>query len=135
MHNYSGMGLGAGTGSGVDKFISNKQIVFMGDSTFFHSGQIAITNALQAKQDLCFIILENGTTAMTGHQGHAATETDLMGDPLPLQHIEEIVRGMAAASRELQVHRLRPDAREEYRELLEKTILSKGVKVIIASKE
>ena len=135
MHNYSGMGLGAGTGSGVDKFITNEQIVFMGDSTFFHSGQIAITNALQAKQDLCIIILENGTTAMTGHQGHAATETDLMGDPLPLQRIEEVVRGMAAANGELQVHRMRPDAREEYRELLEKMILAKGVKVIIASKE
>ncbi len=39
MHNYSGMGLGAGTGSGIDPFITNKQIVFMGDGTFFHSGR------------------------------------------------------------------------------------------------
>ena len=69
MHNYSGMGLGAGTGSGINPFITNKQLVFMGDSTFFHSGQIAITNAIAAKQDLCFIILENGTTAMTGPPG------------------------------------------------------------------
>ncbi|NLF33016.1 MAG: indolepyruvate ferredoxin oxidoreductase, partial [Planctomycetes bacterium] len=38
MHDYSGMGLGAGTGSGTDPFITNKQVVFMGDSTFFHSG-------------------------------------------------------------------------------------------------
>ena len=49
MHNYSGMGLGAGTGSGIDPFISNKQIVFMGDGTFFHSGQIAISNASRAR--------------------------------------------------------------------------------------
>ncbi|MCX8107515.1 MAG: indolepyruvate ferredoxin oxidoreductase, partial [Verrucomicrobiae bacterium] len=39
MHNYSGMGLGGGTGAGIDPFITNKQVVFMGDSTFFHSGQ------------------------------------------------------------------------------------------------
>jgi indolepyruvate ferredoxin oxidoreductase len=45
MHNYSGMGLGGGTGSGIDPFITNKQLVFMGDGTFFHSGQIAISNS------------------------------------------------------------------------------------------
>lgn len=134
MHNYSGMGLGAGTGSGIDRFITNKQIVFMGDSTFFHSGQIAITNAIQAKQDLTFIILENGTTAMTGHQGHPGTEEDLMHEPLPTQQIEQIVRGIASTNG-VPVHRLRPDARDEYRRLLERTILSEGVKIIIASKE
>jgi len=48
MHNYSGMGLGGGTGSGIDPFITNKQIVFMGDGTFFHSGQIAISNSIKA---------------------------------------------------------------------------------------
>ncbi len=42
MHNYSGMGLGGGTGAGADPFITNKQVVFLGDSTFFHSGMIAI---------------------------------------------------------------------------------------------
>ncbi len=134
MHNYSGMGLGAGTGSGINPFITNKQLVFMGDSTFFHSGQIAITNAIAAKQDLCFIILENGTTAMTGHQGHPGTERDLMGRKLPLQDIEQIVRGMAATSG-ISVLRLRPDERAEYRHTLEKAILDKGVKVIIANKE
>jgi indolepyruvate ferredoxin oxidoreductase len=31
MHNYSGMGLGGGTGAGMDPFITNKQVVFLGD--------------------------------------------------------------------------------------------------------
>ncbi len=35
MHNYSGMGLGGATGAGTDPFVTNKQIVFMGDGTFF----------------------------------------------------------------------------------------------------
>jgi indolepyruvate ferredoxin oxidoreductase len=51
MHNYSGMGLGGGTGSGIDSFLDpdrNRQIVFMGDGTFFHSGQVAISNAVAA---------------------------------------------------------------------------------------
>ncbi len=38
MHNLSAMALGGGTGAGIDPFIKNKQVVFMGDSTFFHGG-------------------------------------------------------------------------------------------------
>jgi indolepyruvate ferredoxin oxidoreductase len=134
MHNYSGMGLGGGTGSGIDPFITNKQIVFMGDGTFFHSGQIAISNAIKAGQDLTFIILENGTTAMTGHQEHAGTEVDLLGNRSYIQNIEDIVRGMAGTS-PLTVAKLSPADRTKYKETLERVILSDGVKVIIADKE
>ncbi len=134
MHNYSGMGLGAGTGSGIDPFITNKQIVFMGDGTFFHSGQVAISNAVKNGQDITFIILENGTTAMTGHQEHPGTEIDLMGNTSWLQDIEEICRSMAGTS-PLTVIKLRPERRSEYKRVLEKTIISDGVKVIIADKE
>lgn len=134
MHNYSGMGLGAGTGSGIDPFISNKQIVFMGDGTFFHSGQVAISNAIKANQDITFIILENKTTAMTGHQEHPGTELDLLGNRSYIQDIYEIVRGMAGTS-PLTVVKLSPAQRSAYKSVLEKSILSDGVKVVIADKE
>lgn len=134
MHNYSGMGLGAGTGSGIDPFISNKQIVFMGDGTFFHSGQIAISNAIKANQDITFIILENKTTAMTGHQEHPGTELDVLGNRSYIQDIEQIVRAMAGTSA-LTVEKLSPADREKYRATLERTILRSGVKVVIADKE
>jgi indolepyruvate ferredoxin oxidoreductase len=134
MHNYSGMGLGGGTGSGIDPFITNKQIVFMGDGTFFHSGQIAISNAIKAGQDITFIILENKTTAMTGHQEHAGTEVDATGNRSYIQDIAEIVQGMAGTS-PLVVQKLNPADRSAYRSVLERTILDKGVKVIIADKE
>ena len=134
MHNYSGMGLGGGTGSGIDPFITNKQIVFMGDGTFFHSGQIAISNSIKNGQDLTYIILQNGTTAMTGHQEHPGTEVDLLGNETWLQDIETIVRGMAGQS-PLYVRRLSPADRSRYRRVLEETILRDGVKVIIADKE
>ena len=134
MHNYSGMGLGGGTGSGIDAFITNKQIVFMGDGTFFHSGQVAISNAIKAGQDITFIILENGTTAMTGHQEHPGTELDVLGNRSWIQDIEEITRSMAGTS-PLTVSKLSPADRGMYKSVLEKTILSDGVKVIIADKE
>jgi indolepyruvate ferredoxin oxidoreductase len=134
MHNYSGMGLGGGTGSGIDPFITNKQIVFMGDGTFFHSGQIAISNSIKANQNITYIILENRTTAMTGHQEHAGTELDVVGNRSFVQDIETYVRGMTGSS-PLTVQRLSPADRTRYRKVLEETILREGVKVIIADKE
>jgi indolepyruvate ferredoxin oxidoreductase len=134
MHNYSGMGLGGGTGSGIDPFITNKQIVFMGDGTFFHSGQVAISNSIKAGQDITYIILENKTTAMTGHQEHAGTELDATGNRSYIQDIRDIVRGMAGTS-PLTVQKLSPADKEAYRNVLEKTILKDGVKVVIADKE
>ena len=134
MHNYSGMGLGGATGSGIDPFITNKQIVFMGDGTFFHSGQLAISNSIKANQDICYIILENGTTAMTGHQEHAGVDEDLLGNKHYIQDIESILRGVAARS-PIKIVKMSPEDRDGYKKELEEAILSEGVKIIIADKE
>jgi len=134
MHDYSGMGLGGGTGSGIDPFVTNKKVVFMGDSTFFHSGQIAISQAINLQQDITFIILENSTTAMTGHQPHPGVDYDMLGNLTPRQDIETIVRSMGGAA-DVPVHRVDPEKREEYCDLLEHVFLADGVKVIVADKE
>ncbi len=137
MHNYSGMGLGGGTGSGIDPFIDNKQLVFMGDGTFFHSGQLAISHSIQTGQDITYIILENKTTAMTGHQTHAGLDIDLRGNPVNAQDIEKIVSGMIpkALVKDVRIVRINPADRERYRKLLEQTLLADGVKIVIADKE
>ena len=134
MHNYSGMGLGGGTGAGVDPFVTNKQLVFMGDSTFFHSGQAAISNSLFGQQDITYIILDNHTTGMTGHQTHPGVGRDLLNNPTAAQDIESIVRASLEPEGCLVV-RTNPLNRKTYRQLLEETILRDGVKVIIADRE
>lgn len=134
MHDYSGMGLGGGTGAGTDKFTTNKEVVFMGDSTFFHSGQIAVSQAIKLRQDITFLILDNSTTAMTGHQPTPGVDYDVLGDTTPAQSIEAILRGMAGGDEALVV-RIDPERRKEYRQLLERVFLSDGVKVVIAEKE
>jgi indolepyruvate ferredoxin oxidoreductase len=134
MHNYSGMGLGGATGLGIDPFITNKQVVFMGDSTFFHSGQLAISNSIKNGQDITYIILDNKTTAMTGQQTTAALEYDLLGNETFVQKIEKIIEAMVEAQA-LEVIRTNPAQRAAYRSLLESTILKNGVKVLIADKE
>jgi len=136
MHNLSGMGLGAGTGSGMDPFISNKQVVFMGDSTFFHCGALAISQAIKLGQDITFIILDNATTAMTGHQPTPSVEYDILGNTTPAQSIDDIVNGIVGSGEhEVPVIRTDPEQRGAYRRLLEQTFLADGVKVIIADKE
>ncbi len=136
MHNYSGMGLGGGTGAGIDPFIRNKQVVFMGDSTFFHSGQLAISNSLKHGQDIAYILLDNKTTAMTGHQTTPGLEEGLLGERTFAQSIDAVVAGITDKGHSgLTVVRVNPEERETYRQLLEKSILMEGVKVIIADKE
>ena len=136
MHNYSGMGLGGGTGAGIDPFIRNKQVVFMGDSTFFHSGQIAISNSLKNGQDITYIILDNQTTAMTGHQTTPGLSDSVTGETTFAQSIDAVIAGIADQGRSgAAVVRVNPAERESYRQLLEKAILQDGVKVVVADKE
>lgn len=137
MHNLSGMGLGGGTGAGIDPFITNKQLVFMGDSTFFHSGMVAISDSIKHGQNIAYVILDNKTTAMTGHQPTPGVDIDIMGIPTFAQDIEKIVRGMANTKGDGQIFvvRMNPSKRESYRKALEDALLKDGVKIIIADKE
>jgi len=133
MHNYSGMGLGGGTGAGIDPFISNKQVVFLGDSTFYHSGIISISDAIKNDQDILYVILDNKTTAMTGHQPTPGSDIDIMGKPTFAQDIEKILQGMGQGK--IPVYRIDPAIRKPYRDLLEDLLLREGVKIVIADKE
>lgn len=134
MHNYSGMGLGGATGAGIDPFIVNKQVVFMGDSTFFHSGQVAISNSVKEGQDITYVILDNSTTAMTGHQPTPGLKADLLGEPQRRQSMDRIVEAMMGLDR-AEVVRVNPAYRDSYRSTLESVILRSGVKIVIADKE
>ncbi|MBM7581570.1 indolepyruvate ferredoxin oxidoreductase alpha subunit [Caldicoprobacter guelmensis] len=55
-----------------------KCIAFIGDSTFFHSGIPGIINAVYNNTDITVIVLDNGTTAMTGHQPHPGVGITMM---------------------------------------------------------
>ncbi len=81
------MGASTAMGSGLGIFNDSRRVVaFMGDSTFFHAGLPGVINALFNRHKLTLILMENGTTAMTGHQDHAASgrnfNTDTVGIPL-----------------------------------------------------
>jgi len=68
------MGASPGIASGLSLFNTSRRVVaFIGDSTFFHAGLPGIMNTLFNHHNITLIVMENGTTAMTGHQDHAGT--------------------------------------------------------------
>ncbi len=67
---------------------------FTGDSTFFASGITGIVNAFYNQADMTAIILDNSTTAMTGHQPHPGTGHTAMGETVQKVDIEAVLRGI-----------------------------------------
>ena len=70
-----------------------KCIAFIGDSTFFHTGIPGIINAVYNETDITVIILDNSTTAMTGHQPHPGTGRTMMGHAHEKVHIDKVLAG------------------------------------------
>jgi indolepyruvate ferredoxin oxidoreductase alpha subunit len=64
------MGAGIGISAGLARFSGDKVAAQIGDSTFFHAGIPPLINAVVTGADVILLILDNGTTAMTGHQPH-----------------------------------------------------------------
>ena len=67
---------------------------FIGDSTFFASGITGVVNAVYNQTDIVLIVLDNSTTAMTGHQPHPGTGVTMMGEVAAKISIENILRGI-----------------------------------------
>ncbi len=65
------MGASVTIASGLAKVEQGvKHLAFLGDSTFFHTGIAGLANAVYNSADIALIVLDNSTTAMTGHQPH-----------------------------------------------------------------
>ena len=67
---------------------------FVGDSTFFASGITGVINAFYNQADLTVCVLDNSTTAMTGHQPHPGTGRTMMGQAVEKVSIENVLRGI-----------------------------------------
>ncbi|HUU82254.1 MAG TPA: indolepyruvate ferredoxin oxidoreductase subunit alpha [Phycisphaerae bacterium] len=74
------MGSSISQASGLSRVTGRRTVACIGDSTFFHSGLPALTNAVQADDDVTVIILDNYVTAMTGFQP-SPTSPPHNGDP------------------------------------------------------
>ena len=87
------MGSSIGSSSGFAEVTDQLPVAFIGDSTFFHSGIPGLVNAIYNKKKLIYVILDNSTTAMTGHQPNPGMGRNGMGDIAPKISIENVVKG------------------------------------------
>jgi indolepyruvate ferredoxin oxidoreductase alpha subunit len=78
------MGASIGHALGLDKALGEeaqgKVVAVIGDSTFLHSGITPLLDVVYNKGKVTLIILDNGTTAMTGRQDHPGTGYTLKGE-------------------------------------------------------
>ena len=73
------MGAGITVAQGIKRTEPDtKSIAFIGDSTFFHTGIPGIINAVYNNTDITIVIVDNSTTAMTGHQPHPGIGKTMM---------------------------------------------------------
>lgn len=76
---------------------AKKVVAVIGDSTFMHSGITPLLNMTYNGIDAPVLVLDNGTTAMTGHQGHPGAGLNARHEEAPKASIEAIA---AACGRE-----------------------------------
>jgi len=95
LHSCGCMGASIGVAHGVAKAgIAQRNVAVLGDSTFFHTGMPALLNVAYNHSNTITIILDNRTTAMTGHQQHPGTGRTLQGAETGKVEFEPLVRAM-----------------------------------------
>ena len=88
------MGASIGKALGLEKAgVPNKIVAVLGDSTFMHSGITGLIDVVYNQGSNTIIILDNGTTAMTGHQGHPGTGISAKGAKTQAVELESLVKG------------------------------------------
>ena len=122
------MGSSISAGSGFAKFSEKPVLAFIGDSTFFHSGVTGLINAVFNRHNVIMVILDNGTTAMTGHQPNPGVDQEILGDNCVHLDIEAIVRGIGVEH----VKKIRPYNVKATLAAFEEAKNQTGVRVIIA---
>jgi indolepyruvate ferredoxin oxidoreductase alpha subunit len=123
------MGSSVGTGCGFSTTTDKKVISFIGDSTFFHSGIPGLINAVFNNHNFTLVILDNSTTAMTGHQPHPGVDMkDFNLDGYGRVSIENVVRAIGVPH----VAVIRPYRVNKSIETLKEAIEYPGVSVIIS---
>ncbi len=89
------MGAGISQAAGmVHAGVKEKVFAVIGDSTFFHAGMPGLLNIVYNKANVCVIVLDNSTVAMTGHQPTPSTGKTAMGADAKITRIQDVAKGI-----------------------------------------
>jgi len=95
LHTCGCMGASIGVAHGVSKAgVAERNVAVLGDSTFFHTGMPALLNVAYNRGNTVTIILDNRTTAMTGHQPNPGTGRTLQEADTTQVELEALARAM-----------------------------------------
>jgi len=122
------MGSSVSSACGISRATNQKVVAFIGDSTFFHSGITGLVNAAHNNHNFTLVILDNGTTAMTGHQPHPGVDTKAIGDETTHVPLEPLVRGLGVEH----VVTVKPLKVRATKKAVEEAVAHQGVSVIIS---
>lgn len=102
-------------------------MALVGDSSFFHTAVNALMDAVHHQANILVLVLDNGTTALTGLQPHPGVPIDAFGRPSPAVSIEGVVSSLGISS----VRVVEPFNEKETKEAFMDGLLSKDLKVIV----
>ncbi len=122
------MGASTAMASGLSLFNNSRRVVaFLGDSTFFHAGLPGVINAVFNRHPITLIVMENGTTAMTGHQDHAASGRNFndVTDKIP---IRQVLEGLGIE----RIYEVDTYQQAQLKKLVEQALDDEGFSVVIA---
>jgi indolepyruvate ferredoxin oxidoreductase alpha subunit len=94
MHTTFCMGASIGNASGFNKAGEDRVVALIGDSTFLHSGIPSMLSAVYNQVATTTVLLDNGTTGMTGHQQHPGTGRTLGNRPTAAVDYEHLIRSL-----------------------------------------
>jgi len=122
------MGSAIPSGCAISKTTGQKPVCFLGDSSFFHSGMTGLANAIHNKHNVLAVILDNQTTAMTGHQDHPGMDPEPLGLDKVQIDIEKVCRALGVQD----IHVVRALNLKQVKEATQKAMAYDGVSVIIS---
>ena len=126
------MGASIGNALGIEKALGpaarGKVVAVIGDSTFVHSGITGLINVVYNRGFSTVVILDNGTTAMTGAQDHPGTGKTLQAEPTHRLDLAALCRAIGVEH----VYTVNPHDQEETEALLRREIERDAPSVIIA---
>lgn len=122
------MGAGVNMTQGIGKIEPDTTcFAFVGDSTFFASAIIGMVNAVYNQANMTLVVLDNSTTAMTGHQPHPGTGKTMMGQVVDKVSIEDTLHGIGVKT----VETVNPLHLQEAIDCVKRVAVQDGVKAII----
>jgi indolepyruvate ferredoxin oxidoreductase alpha subunit len=122
------MGSSISTAAGISRATGQRVVAFIGDSTFFHAGLPALANAVHNGHDFLLVILDNGTTAMTGSQPHPGVSMTPPGYPGVHIPIDRVVQSLGVE----QLWVTNPFKYKESLAATKEAIEAKGIRVLIS---